>query len=459
MAATTAERGARPTRARPSLALFVEDITRDHHDALRYRERDRLVLRVLYAHLAGFLVLLALVGPLVALPATAAGPFGWRVLSWTEVAGAGLLAALAALLPPLLHGRLRQHYGWRVLTTVALATFSYLFIFASGGSIEMHFHFFIVLALVAMWADWRLGWIVLGLTLVHHLVLGAYAPGWVYQHEAAPASVLAHGVPLLLTVAVLTVLAEQQRRTVGELRASEQGLERKVAERTRELEEARREMEAFSYTVAHDLRAPVRGVTELARYTLEDLPEERDAGARENLGSIVRSGERMAGMIEDILRFARTPRGEVQRERVDLSAMAREILDELRRQDPARGVEATVAPGVVASGDPDLLRVALDNLLRNAWKFTRETSPARIRVDGAQADGRVTLRVADNGVGFEPRQALRLFQPFQRLHSGFEGTGVGLSTVQKIAQRHGGSVRAEGAPGAGATFYLELPAA
>jgi PAS domain S-box-containing protein len=237
---------------------------------------------------------------------------------------------------------------------------------------------------------------------------------------------------------------------------------RDVTERRRAEEEIRalnQELEAFSYSVSHDLRAPLRAIDGFSQALLEDCGDRLDEQGRDHLRRVRAATQRMAQLIDDMLTLSRVTRAELRREIVDLSKLAEEIAAELRRADPDRTAEVEIEPGLVAAGDPRLLRVLVGNLLSNAWKFTAGSEPARIELGRCptSADGRGFF-VRDNGAGFDMTYANKLFAPFQRLHrqSEFPGTGVGLAIVQRIVHRHGGRVWAEGAVGRGATFYFTL---
>ncbi|HEX3763348.1 MAG TPA: PAS domain S-box protein [Kofleriaceae bacterium] len=228
-----------------------------------------------------------------------------------------------------------------------------------------------------------------------------------------------------------------------------------LEQRTRQLEDANRELEAFSYSVAHDLRAPLRAVGGLSEILLED---HADALAPEAVGFLNRvraNVGRMAGLIDGLLELSQASRGELELEAVDLSAVARAVMHQLVAAEPERAVGVEVARGMRATADARLVRTALENLLGNAWKFTAGSPAPRITV--GTSDGR-TFFVRDNGAGFDPAAAAKLFSPFERLHSAeqFPGTGIGLATVQRIVHRHGGRIWAEAQVGVGATFYFTL---
>ena len=222
---------------------------------------------------------------------------------------------------------------------------------------------------------------------------------------------------------------------------------------------ANRELEAFSYSVAHDLRTPLRGIIGYSGMLVEDHGDQLDDAAKQVIAKITGNASRMAELIDALLSLAKVSRAELRRERVNLTDLARRVVARLRTIDPARHVEVVLAENVIASGDPRLLAAVLDNLIGNAWKFTRDRPEARIEFGCMRAPDVVRCFVRDNGAGFDMAYAGRLFTPFQRLHSpaDFEGTGLGLATVQRIIHRHGGEIRAESKENEGATFEFTLP--
>jgi len=247
----------------------------------------------------------------------------------------------------------------------------------------------------------------------------------------------------------------EREREVERLNAE---LERRVMERTAELQAANRELEAFSYSVAHDLRAPLRGIDGFTQLALERHASTLDDEARAYLQRVRAAAQRMSRLIDDLLELAHVVRSDFEREQVDLSALAAEIDGELRAAQPERKVDFVNQTGVSVCGDPTLLRVALYNLMSNAWKFTASAVNARIEFGARCDNGRKICFVRDNGVGFDMKNAGQLFGVFQRLHHArdFPGNGIGLAIVQRAVQRHGGHAWAEAAPGAGATFWFSL---
>ncbi len=255
------------------------------------------------------------------------------------------------------------------------------------------------------------------------------------------------------------------RTTTFDLRARKaaedkiRGLNRDLELRAAQLEAANQELEAFAYSVSHDLRAPLRSLDGFSQILLGNYSSRLDEEGRDYLRRVRGGAQRMGQLIDDLLRLSRITRAAMTVEEVDLTALARSVAEELLERDPDRRAEVVVAEGLTALCDPRLLRVALDNLLGNAWKFTRNVPHTKIEVGSEPWDGDLAFFVKDNGAGFDMAYADRLFGAFQRLHaaSEFEGTGIGLATVQRVIARHGGTIKAEAAPGQGATFRFTLP--
>jgi signal transduction histidine kinase len=254
-------------------------------------------------------------------------------------------------------------------------------------------------------------------------------------------------------------LARTFNTMAGQVQDSQQRLEARVAERTARLGAANAELEAFSYSVSHDLRAPLRGIDGFSQALLEEAGDKLNSTEIGYLHRVRAAAQRMAALIDDLLELGRVGRAELSRDRVDLSAMAREIAEELRRTEPGTHLEFEIQDGLVVTADRGLIRIVLDNLLGNAWKFTANVPAGRIQVGAEQRADEVVYFVRDNGAGFDMAYVDKLFQPFQRLHrsTDFKGTGIGLATVHRIITRHEGRVWAEGAVAAGATVRFTIP--
>lgn len=257
----------------------------------------------------------------------------------------------------------------------------------------------------------------------------------------------------------LSASMKEYKRAEDEIRILNAELEQRVEQRTDQLEAANRELEAFAYSVSHDLRAPLRSIDGFSQALLEDYQDKLDEEGNSCLRRVRTASQRMGQLIDDMLKLSRTTRGEIKPQTLNLSAMARSVVEQLKKAQPDRRVEFVIQNELCAQGDARLLLVVLENLLSNAWKFTARHDSARIEFGGKEIKGKRAYFVRDDGAGFDMEYADKLFVPFQRLHSysDFEGTGIGLSIVQRILHRHGGELWAEGAVDRGATFYFTLP--
>ncbi len=277
----------------------------------------------------------------------------------------------------------------------------------------------------------------------------------------APKSWSEETVDLLRTGGEALAGAIQRKRIQRELQTVNEDLEQKVRDRTRELATLNEELESFSYSVSHDLRAPLRAVDGFSAALVEDYGHRLDPGAHSHIERVRGAVRTMNALIDGLLDLSRVSRRELESEPIELAAMAERVVALLREGEPERRVEFTTSGKVWVRGDPVLVRVALENLLGNAWKFTRDASQARIAFCAAAQGSVTTISICDNGVGFDMDRADRLFGPFERLHPAhqFEGCGIGLATVRRIVQRHGGRIWAHSAPGWGSSFHFTLPSA
>ncbi|MGZ5567184.1 MAG: ATP-binding protein, partial [Limisphaerales bacterium] len=251
----------------------------------------------------------------------------------------------------------------------------------------------------------------------------------------------------------------ERKRAEEEVRRLNIELEERVHQRTSELVASNRNLETFASALSHDLRAPLMSIDGWGQILLEDHRSEMDEDAVRCVNRMRAEAGRMGRLAEAMLKLCSVTRAPLSREKVNLSELARKIEADLRRGDPQRHIEFVIAPKIIANGDPALLGSLLQNLLDNAWKFTSKSSNSRIEFGATVDDGKTVYFVRDNGVGFDMRFAEKLFLPFQRLHqrADFPGTGLGLTTVQQIINRHGGRLWGEGEVGRGATFYFTLP--
>jgi PAS domain S-box-containing protein len=251
---------------------------------------------------------------------------------------------------------------------------------------------------------------------------------------------------------------ERLNRATANLLEDLQQAHQMTEETARSLEAANAELKSFSYSVSHDLRAPLRAIDGFSQALVEDYADQLDEQGQAYLQRIRTASQRLGQLIDDMLKLARVTRSELHRSEVDLSAQAQAVATELQKARPRRDVELIIAPGLTAQADANLLRIVLENLLGNAWKFTSKQPRARIELGMTYHNGATAYFIRDNGAGFDMAYAGKLFGAFQRLHTAteFEGTGIGLATVQRIIHRHGGRVWAEGVPGQGATFYFTI---
>lgn len=252
--------------------------------------------------------------------------------------------------------------------------------------------------------------------------------------------------------------AMERFHLLSEIEQGRLTLEQRVLDRTRQLETVNKELESFCYSVSHDLRSPIRTINGFCQALIEDYFDQIGSEAQDYLQRIQQATLRMDSLIQNLLRLSRLSRGEICQDNIDLSALAREIIGDLQQNYPDQNVTCIIEPQVYGHGDANLLRIVLENLLINAWKFTSKTANPHIEFGSSQVDNQSVYHVVDNGAGFDMNYADQLFGTFQRLHSAdeFPGTGIGLATVQRIIHRHNGRIWAEGVVNHGASFYFTL---
>jgi PAS domain S-box-containing protein len=251
----------------------------------------------------------------------------------------------------------------------------------------------------------------------------------------------------------------ERKQAEEEIRTLNEELEERVRERTAQLEAANRELDAFTHSASHDLRGPLNRISSFSEALLEDYANQLDAQGKDYLQRISKSSLHMGELIDDLLKLSRVNQHKISREPVEISVLVNLYLKELQYSNPARQVETNITPGLVVEGDTALLRIALENLLNNAWKFSAAKNPARIAFGSKVLEGKEVFYIRDNGTGFDMKHAEKLFTAFQRLHDAkaYPGTGIGLSIVSRIIKRHGGEIWAEGEEGKGACFFFTLP--
>jgi light-regulated signal transduction histidine kinase (bacteriophytochrome) len=293
-------------------------------------------------------------------------------------------------------------------------------------------------------SDTVLGWLISDPKLISRISL---AKGWLF---------------IVVTATILYITTHREfayrKKIENDIRKLNVELEQRVRERTSQLKVAYDELESFSYSVSHDLRAPLRSVDGFSQILVEEYGERLDDNGLKYLRNIRNASQTMSRLIDALLKLARCSRSELAYEQLDLSQIAHSIMAELQATDSTRSVEWMIEPGMEARGDTGQIRIVLDNLLQNAWKFTARKEHGQIEFSRILHKGETMFQVRDNGAGFDMAYADKLFVPFQRLHklTEFEGTGIGLSLVQRIIQKHGGRIDAESVVGEGAAFFFTL---
>lgn len=378
----------------------------------------------------------------------------------------GILLILTGLLRALRSPAVRRYVFEVVfaLCTTIMTVQTYSLAQASAAQNRIAFHYLLVLGLCAIAVQWRWPWqLTLGAVAV--ILFVGTVPTTMNDFAFFTVALAAAGIMTTVVAHVVVRRHYAQFAAESELRRTLQrtneSLNEQLARRAAELTVANKELEAFTYSVSHDLRSPLRAIDGFSRALLDDYAGQLDEKGVHYLDRVRAGTQRMGQLIDDLLRLSRVSRSDCRREPVDLTEIARGTATELQNQENTRQAEFLIPDGLAASGDPNLLRIVLENLLGNAWKYTGKSPAARIEL-GTQpsTNGHPTFFVRDNGAGFDMAYSSKLFGAFQRLHSvkEFEGTGIGLALVKRIIHRHGGDVWAEATVGQGATFYFTLEA-
>jgi len=424
------------------IQVFATDINAGYEEAFRYAKLDRFSIRLLWWNFGAF-VFLTSVNSFIGLANYIESPFSWRVISSKEALTTVLIGAVAAGLPMILRDRIKTHYHYRLLVSVCLITFSYLFVFITGGSIEAHFHFFIVITYLAAYADWRLGWVALVLTLLHHTILDFVAPHWVFFYGHNLLSPAAHGIPVLVAAILAGVLSENHRTAL-------------LAQK--ELEKRREE---FISMASHELKTPVTSISIFNEVLERSLHQH---GIREFDGPFTMIREqlkKLTKLISDLLDITRTDTLKLSYtfSVFDFGALVREVVMSLQGLSNSRAIIVRDGTELSLCADRDRIAQVLINLLTNALKYS--PAGADVQVTVTQGGGSVTVCVEDQGIGIAPEHHDKIFERFYRVYEQDErtypGMGIGLYLSAEIVRRHGGAIWVESSRGSGSKFFFSLP--
>jgi signal transduction histidine kinase len=422
---------------------FFLDINVDEAEALHYQGTDRLVIRVLWGYFLALLLLVWLDAG-VRLPDYYPSPFGWRAINSLEGSLALGLALFLTVGMVRLAGKLANHYLWRIMLTIVLTIYSYLFVFVSGGAIEMHFNFFIVMAFLVSYADWRLGWWVFFLTTIAHGVMDFFAPSWVYFYGRNDLAMPVHAIILLSMAVFTTILARNYRETVMALQM------------------AKRRNDEFLAIASHELKTPltsIKGYTQVLQHRLRLTPDKTASGYIHKINDQL---NRIIGLVRDLLDVSKIQSGQVEfkSERISIDGLLLEAVEEVQGLSPNHTLRLEGRAYTAVIGDRTRLYQVLLNLLTNAVKYSPHHQLVIIRV--IETRDRIVISVQDFGIGIAKKDQVRIFEPyFRSAESEREdlpgGLGMGLFICTEIIKRHHGKLWVESEEGQGSTFSFMLP--
>lgn len=421
---------------------LITDINSGYEEALEYSIVDRFTVKLIWWHLASF-ILLVITNSLLRLADYVRSPFSWRVISFEEAGVALIIAFFASLLPFLFLNKVKNHYYYRLLITFCLILYSYLFVFITGGAIEAHFHFFIVIGYLTSYADWRLGWFALLLTFIHHMVLDFYAPHWVFFYGFNLLSPLAHTIPVIVAAGLTTVLCKTRREAL----ISQKEVEKRKDE--------------FISMASHELKTPVTSITIFTEVLQRSL---KSKGQKEYGKYFLRINEqlgKLTKLISDLLDVSRIQADKFSYhfEKLTINGLVREMVESVRPISPKHTitVRGKVLKKVLA--DSDRIGQVLTNFLTNAIKYS--PSANKIDITLSQNKTHAFVCVRDFGLGIDAKHQSMIFERFYRVldddQKTYPGMGMGLYISSEIIRKHNGEIWFTSEKGKGSKFYFSLP--
>lgn len=422
---------------------LLTDINAQYAESMHYVQADRLTFNVIWLHGLA-LIGLVLANTYFQAPIVLPSPIGWRVILPEEGMVVIILGLAATLLPLMVYRRIKNHFLWRLIVAACLITFSYLFVFASGGAIEMHFHIFIVLAYVSLYADWRVGWFAFGILFVLHSLLSILAPSWLYFYGRNDLSPLVHLPFLFLMTIFTTVLCQNYRGSVSALDA------------------AKHRNDEFLAIASHELKTPlttIKGYTDVLR---RKYKRQSDATSLAYIDKVEDQLDRIIGLVRDLLDITRARLGQVEyrKEPVSVESLAEEAINAVDAFSHGHSIEVRGDKRVLVCGDRARLVQLLVNLLSNAIKYSPKAD--RVVIDIKAARDKVVVEVQDFGIGIPLTDQDKIFEPYfrgrtQQREDVPGGLGMGLYICREIVKRHNGRIWVESTLGRGTVFSFLLP--